>query len=54
MVHGITTRDGRVLDGGTGLNRSTVVAALASLEARGLIIVVGGPADPGGGASNQY
>src|SRR5437762_152852 len=33
MVHGITTRDGRVLDSGTGLNRSTVVEALASLEA---------------------
>jgi hypothetical protein len=54
MVHGITTRDGRVLDGGTGLNRSTVVAALASLEARGLIIVVRAADDQGAALTSTY
>jgi hypothetical protein len=54
MVNGITTRDGRVLDGGTGLNRSTVVAALASLEARGLIIVVRAADDQGAALTSTY
>jgi hypothetical protein len=54
MVNGITTRDGRVLDGGTGLNRSTVVAALGSLEARGLIIVVRAADDQGAALTSTY
>jgi hypothetical protein len=54
MVNGITTRDGRVLDGGTGLNRSTVVAALASLEARGLIIVVRAADEQGAALTSTY
>jgi len=37
IVHGITTRDGRVLDRGTGLSVSTVVAALRSLESKRII-----------------
>ncbi len=37
IVHGITTKDGRVLDRGTGLSISTVVAALKSLEAKRVI-----------------
>jgi hypothetical protein len=54
MVHGITTRDGRVLDSGTGLNRSTVVEALASLEARGLITVVRASDDQGAALTSTY
>jgi len=54
MVNGITTRDGRVLDGGTGLNRSTVVAALASLEARGLITVVRAADEQGAALTSTY
>jgi len=38
MLEGIRARDGRVLDRGTGLARSTLVAALKSLEARNVII----------------
>lgn len=37
IVSGITTRDGRVLDKGTGLSRRAVVAALRELEERGLV-----------------
>jgi hypothetical protein len=32
------TRDGRRLDGGTGLARSTIITALSSLEQRGVVI----------------
>lgn len=38
MVEGITTRDGRVLDRGTGLGKASVVRAVAALEARGVIV----------------
>jgi hypothetical protein len=38
MVHGITTRDGRVLDQGTGLVASAVHRGVNGLEARGIII----------------
>ncbi len=38
MLEGITARDGRVLDRGTGLARSTLVTALKSLEERNVII----------------
>ncbi|HUS14530.1 MAG TPA: hypothetical protein VM536_05870 [Chloroflexia bacterium] len=54
MVHGITTRDGRVLDSGTGLNRSTVVTALAGLEARGLITVVRAADEQGAALTSTY
>ena len=37
LTGGITTRDGRVVDRGTGLAKSTVVTALKSLEEWGVI-----------------
>jgi len=38
MMNGITTRDGRVLDLGTGLSRQAVITAVKSLEAHRVII----------------
>jgi DNA-binding transcriptional ArsR family regulator len=38
MVNGITTRDGQVLDTGTGLSKSTVARGLKSLRDKGIII----------------
>ena len=38
MVEGITTRDGRVLDRGTGLKKSAVANALNGLERKGVIL----------------
>ena len=38
LVEGITTRDGRVLDRGTGLSKATVARALAGLEAKPVIV----------------
>ncbi len=38
ICHGITTKEGRVLDAGTGLSRSTVKEACNSLITRGLLI----------------
>jgi hypothetical protein len=38
LTTGIVTRDGRVLDGGTGLSKATVARALNSLAAKGVIV----------------
>ncbi len=38
LVGGIRTRDGRVLDRGTGLHKATVITALKGLRAKGIII----------------
>src|SRR5215213_3181849 len=38
MVEGITTKDGRVLDRGTGLKKSAVANALNGLERKGVIL----------------
>lgn len=38
MIHGITTRDGRILDRGTGLSRDSVTKALKALEEKGIIL----------------
>ncbi len=38
MVDGITTKDGKVLDRGTGLGKASVARAVSSLEARGVIV----------------
>ena len=38
MVEGIRTKDGRVLDRGTGLSKATVARTLASLEAKKVIL----------------
>jgi phage replication O-like protein O len=35
---GITTKDGRVLDGGTGLCKASVATAVSSLEEKGIIV----------------
>src|SRR5438045_3359281 len=37
MLRGITTRDGRVLDRGVGLSKKTLLSAINSLEAQGII-----------------
>src|SRR5918992_4627227 len=39
IAHGLTTRDGRVLDGGTGLSKRHVINALKVLEKRNIITV---------------
>ena len=50
ICDGITTRDGRRLDHGTGLSRSAAVRALGELEAKGYVSI-----DRGGGAEvNNY
>lgn len=38
MLHGIKTRDGRVLDRGVGLTKKTLLAAIRSLEERNAIV----------------
>jgi len=38
LVDGITTRDGRVLDQGTGMSKSAVIRGLAGLETKEIII----------------
>jgi hypothetical protein len=38
MVGGIITRDGRVLDRGTGLHKGTVITALRGLREKGIIL----------------
>jgi hypothetical protein len=40
MLHGIVTRDGRVLDRGTGLSKDSAVRALRSLATKGIILRV--------------
>src|SRR5215212_9787368 len=38
MLHGITTRDGRILDRGVGLSKPTLLLALRSLEDKNVIV----------------
>lgn len=38
MTNGIVTKDGRVLDKGTGLSKAAVALAVRSLEEKGLIL----------------
>ena len=38
MVGGITTKEGKVLDTGTGLGKTSVARALTSLEEKGIIV----------------
>lgn len=38
MLSGIRTKDGRILDRGTGLAKSTLVSALKSLAAKNILI----------------
>src|SRR5215213_10108754 len=37
MLHGITTREGRVLHRGVGLSKPTLLAALRSLQTKGIL-----------------
>lgn len=39
MVDGIRTRDGRILDGGTGMSKASVARGLKGLAAKGVILV---------------
>jgi DNA-binding transcriptional ArsR family regulator len=54
FCEGITTRDGRRLDHGTGLARSSASKALAALEQRGLIVAERAEQQHGGAAVNLY
>lgn len=54
ICKGIQTRDGRVLDHGTGLARSTASKAIAELEKMGLIAVTRSQNDGGNTAPNIY
>lgn len=38
MVNGITTRDGRVLDQGCGVQRAAIIRAVRGLESKGVVI----------------
>ena len=54
LADGITTRDGRVLDRGTGLPRSSVRTATKSLVDRGILVVRQVRSDEGDYAANVY
>ena len=54
MVEGITRKDGRVLDHGTGLSRSGVKNAIKSLEEKGVVIVNKAQTDDGDSEVNVY
>jgi len=54
LVHGITTKEGRVLDQGTGLSVDTVVRALKSLEDKGVLIKTKKQSQTRGNESNNY
>src|SRR5690348_1838862 len=54
MEHGIVTKDGRVLDRGTGMKRAAICRALHSLEAKGVVVVERGKAASGADDTNRY
>ena len=54
MENGITTRDGRRLDYGTGLSRRAVRTAVDSLVERGVLIKENGTRPDGGNATTLY
>lgn len=54
MTYGIQTRDGRVLDRGTGLSRSSVRRGVAGLEGKGIITVSKVKSPDGDYESNVY
>jgi replication protein O len=54
LADGIVTRDGRVLDYGTGLARSSIKAATASLVDKGVLIVERTTDVDGGDSTNIY
>jgi hypothetical protein len=54
LCHGITTRDGRILDRGTQFGRTTVGDALRSLRAKNLIVAHQTRKDDGGSGPTVY
>ena len=40
LINGITTKDGKVLDKGTGLSRDSVTRVIRSLESKGVIVCI--------------
>lgn len=54
MIDGITTRDGRVLDWGTGLSRSSVRRGVTGLVEKGILLVSKMVSDEGDYETNVY
>jgi len=54
LCRGITTRDGRALDRGTGLSRSTVILALKELTGKNIIIAARHDNDRHGNEATTY
>jgi DNA-binding MarR family transcriptional regulator len=54
MLNGRMTADGRILDRGTGLSKSTLVASIRSLEDKGFIVVERRQSDDKGYERNIY
>ncbi|MBN1429062.1 MAG: replication protein, partial [Anaerolineae bacterium] len=54
ICSGIRTRDGRVLDQGTGLSRNTVIQAIKGLTEKGLVRVERGQDERGIHETNTY
>lgn len=54
MVNGITTRNGRVLDRGTGLSKATVTRCLNTLEERNIILRIRQYSDERGDEPTTY
>jgi DNA-binding transcriptional ArsR family regulator len=54
FIGGIKRRDGTRLDSGTGLAKSSVVSALASLKEKGLVCIDSGVSDSGDSDINLY
>lgn len=54
LIHGITTRDGRVLDTGTGMSRQGVMRGLKGLLAKDIIAVNKAVTEDGANQVNLY
>jgi hypothetical protein len=54
MINGITTREGRVLDRGTGLSRSSVRRGVAGLVEKGILVVSKMMSEEGDYETNIY
>jgi hypothetical protein len=54
LLHGITKKDGEVLDRGTGLSKPTLLQALKSLSERNIILPVRQFDDKGGFLPTEY
>ncbi|HEY8310519.1 MAG TPA: replication protein, partial [Gemmatimonadaceae bacterium] len=54
MVEGITTRDGRVLDSGTGLSKPTVARGLAGLREKRIIVATRNRSAQRGNEATSY